>query len=488
MFRKSRLSLPIRNGVLNLTGDVTYDAVVDGDRFPNGVVINKTLIINGNGHIISGNNTYRIFYINETVTLNNITFVNGSASEYGGAIYTTAKLTINNSDLLNNTASNYGGAVYSIGALTVDNSNFEGNDLTGAKGGYAIYATNENVKVTNSNFTNNALSYTTGVQAYGAVTVMKGGVFDKCIFTNNAGRWGGAISGENTAAGNTITVNNSKFVNNHAYQGGAIFAQKLSLVVENCNFTSNNATDGGAIDHDAVKLAGIDASIKDSVFDSNTADRYGSAIYALSGFNYINCNFTNNKAISGTSTIYYFGNSDGSFADSVIDGCMFEDNVANYYGAVYFYGTKSLTVLGSQFINNTGSVYAGAILFYAKDLTIKSSNFTENVGKYGIVYYSGNGLLTVDDVKFESNEAEWSGALFIYPGNANISNSEFISNKATSYAGAIYTYNGNVNITDNKFSGNLVNGNPNSIYIWKSSVFLKNNTFFIKLFFIFYNS
>lgn len=120
--------------VLNLTYDFAYNQEIDGDRFPEGVVINKNIIINGNGFTISGNNSKRVFKIGDgsaeiNVNLNNITFANGNSSDNGGAIYSAPKtsIAIDNCNFTNNLAET-GGAIYSASANTnITNSKFENN-------------------------------------------------------------------------------------------------------------------------------------------------------------------------------------------------------------------------------------------------------------------------------------------------------------------------------------------------------------------------
>ena len=78
-------------GELNLSYDFAYSESIDGDYFLEGVyVFDKSLVINGNGHNISGENLARIFlfdlYDNE-VTLNNLTLICGfSDGDDGGAV------------------------------------------------------------------------------------------------------------------------------------------------------------------------------------------------------------------------------------------------------------------------------------------------------------------------------------------------------------------------------------------------------------------
>ena len=71
-----------------------------------------------------------------TLTLQNLTIADGSAS-LGGAINNSGTLTVTNSTFSNNQASNgFGGGIYSEGTLKVTNSTFSGNEaLQGGTGG-----------------------------------------------------------------------------------------------------------------------------------------------------------------------------------------------------------------------------------------------------------------------------------------------------------------------------------------------------------------
>ena len=459
------------NKMISLDHDYTW---VEGDSV---ISIDNAVTIIGNNHKIDANNNGGIFKINTggALTLMGVTLVNGN-SDNGGAIYNEGELAITDcvftdntasvnggaiynvgsieimkdSTFENNKAANYGGAIYTTTDLTISNSEFKGNDLSvhhtsGEYGGYAIWAQKPASLTINegSKFTNNGASYVNGDKVYGAVAVFAAATISDCVFTNNAGRWGGAIGSYGYSTG-TLTITGTKFNNNKAYNGGAVFSQKKALTVDTSEFIANEATDGGAIDHDAEKASGYDAVISNSVFDANKASRYGSAIIALSGFTYTGCNFTNNVASAGTATIHYCTNpstDDVNFADSSITNCKFEDNSANWYGAVYFVGTKSLTVSGSNFTNNknTGQV------------TDRPT---------GALVFQGNSL-TVSDSEFNNNEANTYGAaLAIWSGDASVADTIFDGNTAGGEAAAIYLNSGNLAL-----SGNTIVGDAEEIFI-----------------------
>ena len=133
-----KINLAKEGSEINLTKDYKYN---DEFKLTTGIFINKDITINGNGHVIDAMGKSRIFNINygnglslHKVTLKDITFKNGNAKIYGGAILNFADLTIDNCYFTNNNAGTAGGAVNSLGALTLKNSKFHKNSAGGDAG------------------------------------------------------------------------------------------------------------------------------------------------------------------------------------------------------------------------------------------------------------------------------------------------------------------------------------------------------------------
>ena len=64
------------------------DYMYENEFTVDGILINKSLTIDGNGFTIDANNSARIFNIaGATVTLQNIKFINGQINGFGAAIY-----------------------------------------------------------------------------------------------------------------------------------------------------------------------------------------------------------------------------------------------------------------------------------------------------------------------------------------------------------------------------------------------------------------
>ena len=158
---------------------------------------------------------------NNKININDATFDGNKAVKtidgkylQGGAIYTNSKLNINGTKNVfkNNTSVNNGGAIISYADTTINGCEFNNNSSTEGNGG-AIY------------------------QGEGKLTI------DENTFTeNNAKKSGGAIY----ALVNS-TIKNSKYNENVAKWGGAIFNWD-KLNISDVSFDGNIATaDGGAI-------------------------------------------------------------------------------------------------------------------------------------------------------------------------------------------------------------------------------------------------
>jgi hypothetical protein len=91
---------------LVLPYDFIYTGEIDGNKFLDGVLIADNVGVDGNGHSINGNNTYRIFKISADAELKNINFVNGSADKGGAILIDDGTTKIINSSF----DSNYAGA------------------------------------------------------------------------------------------------------------------------------------------------------------------------------------------------------------------------------------------------------------------------------------------------------------------------------------------------------------------------------------------
>ena len=207
------------NDYLILDKDYEY---VDGNI--NGVLINKSITIDGNGHTLNGNGKSRIFYISsQNVTIKNIIFKNGLAKGLyfnktnigGGAIYWNAV----NGKLIN--------------SIFINNT-----------GAGLLYDEFENEEVVNDD---GSILITYRMRPMGASTNRGGaivwlgdnGYIKGCTFQNNHVGYpngGGAVFW----VANNATIDESFFENNHAWFGASVLYQGDRLIIKNSKFLNNS--------------------------------------------------------------------------------------------------------------------------------------------------------------------------------------------------------------------------------------------------------
>ena len=299
-----------KDSTITLDKDYAYDEGFS----TRGIVVDKNLTIDGNGHTLDGLSKSRIFLIMGkiinpyTVTLKNIKFKNGHTELYGGAIFNFGNAVVDNCEFSNNYAKYCGGAIGSIGLFEYKNSKFNSNIADGDGGaiftlsirGTLHYLLTETMDIEIHDFMNYVRNNFTLQYATEKIS--------NCIFTNNVakGTGGGAVY----AYGN-IDIKSSKFTSNSGgLKGGAVFGNK-DLFISDSKFTGNKASMyGGAVYfkcHD--QMSGIryySNSITGCDFTKNTASR-GGAIYAFRTSSSdtthcakaVKCTFTANKASPG---------------------------------------------------------------------------------------------------------------------------------------------------------------------------------------------
>lgn len=290
------------------------------------------IFVYGNGATIDGFNGVQILYSDIPLTINELNFEEGAA-ETGGAIYTYgvpltvidstfsynnavvdggaiyvtgegSELTVSGSTFLNNSAGDIGGAIRSDGSVTINlESDFRFN--SSGEGG-AVTAWDGLLSISDSNFTeNSALTY-----------------------------WGGAVSAYD------VTVTGSTFTGNTASsEGGAIHSFHSLDVSGGSVFENNEAAIGGALalyGYQDEELSGY-LNVSDSIFENNSAEILGGAIFSASGF------------------YSKFGEFDSTVRNSV-----FLLNVAGYIGGAIFDESSPL-VLNSTFAGNHSLDSGGAI-------------------------------------------------------------------------------------------------------------------------------
>ena len=367
----------LQNAIGLVTGTLTLNQNVamtakEAANFVNGVVINKNIAIDGKGHTIDAKNLGRIFSIGEgfTVTLTNATLINGKADK-GGAIYNDGSLTLSDVKLSDNAADSYGGAVFNNGHLVVSDSVFDSNDIVNRGSASVDYG--------------GAAIY----NWYDGVLTVSGSNFTNNIKNyKNGDRLVGAIATIGDA-----TISDSYFVNNAGRWGGAISTAGYLLAGDDVNtLTVSGSTfkENGGLYGAGIFVAGSDFTVSDCVFDKNSAFGKGD----------MSPNNNNGAAIVVTDT--------GKDITGIITGSNFTNNKAHFSGAVDICEGK-ITIKNSIFVNNSAEYCAGAIAVDSQinkpAVEIINSKFDSNSAEYGGAIYNYYNLTVVDST-FTNNSKD----------------------------------------------------------------------------------
>lgn len=424
-----------------------------------GLSINKDLTIDGHGHTIDCLSKNRDSVIHSTqgnIVLMNLNIINAHNDESykGGAIFIegSAKYVIDNCTFHNNWADDYGAAIYNDveKTLTIRNSYFKSNIVDDDNGG-AVFSKGD-VIIENSDF-----DYNVADNYGGAVYCEKNVDVSNSVFRFNRAENddGGAIFSKGK-----VTIKRSSFIENFADDyGGAVFADNININVQedigdfNTYFTRNTASDdkGGALysQHD-IKMVNV-------VYNSNTALVDGGAVCAGGNVTVKHCLFDANKA-DGASSQCYGGAIRGNGV--TVDNSTFTNNHARDYG---------------------GAIYANSLNINSITPTLKSifiNNYV-NDDKGGAVYCDGT--VNVNCALFDSNKAKVDGGAIYSVDNVHVKNSVFEKNEAKGFVsrcfGGAIRAEDDVSIDDSSFSGNIAENHGGAVYA--TNVKLLNKNYFI---------
>ena len=477
-------------GSITLDKDYTY---VESDD-ANGIIIGKSMTIDGAGHTLNGANKASIFKITSGyhVILKNINFINANATNGAAISLTNSSFEITNSKFINNNALENGGAIYiSVGSAltttsTIINSSFINNK---AYNGGAGYVDDDWVLISNSTFKNNFASRNGGA----LIWIGMNGTVEKSNFINNTANLGdgGALYlypdvSESIFEGINI-INSSSFINNKAeFNGGSIYCSGLFTLMRNSQFRFDKARNGGAMYLD------VGSAISNCTFFKETALGSGGAIY-LSANNDLSALKEDNpflkyigvrdsKIINCTAAI----NGGGGYAAGdygyVMNVSFINNNAGHDGGAGYIAGNYGI-LSNSTFINNLAAHDGGALMWSGNEGNVSDINCIRNraEGGSGSICLSGSNI-AISSSNFSLSQATLSGgAIYVYGDNAKIYDSLFDRCEAVAQdGGAIYVYGLNTLIYDSNFTMNRVNfgaARGGSIYIEGNRSRISNSNF-----------
>ncbi len=165
---------------VELDNNYKFDYDVDYDLYE-GIAIEKSVIINGNGFTIDGDNQSRMFMVTgqSTVTFNNIVFKKGYGgladysprlnAHFGGAIIVkyNSTLNVNSCEFIENCADNgYGSAIFITGNSSLNATDCEFKD-NGDDNTAVVYAIDGNkIEIYSSNLAASDIQYERGDMGY----------------------------------------------------------------------------------------------------------------------------------------------------------------------------------------------------------------------------------------------------------------------------------------------------------------------------------
>ena len=469
---QSNITQATQGSTLTLNKNYEYDS----DFNIEGIVINKSITIDGNGFKIDAHGNSRIFNITvENVILKNIIFTSGK-TENGGAVYFEKSGNVTNCSFTNN--NNGEGAVFFTGKGEVTNCNFADNYATN---GGAIYFSDLGT-VTNCNFTRNSASDNGGV-----VYFKDTGVLSNCNFINSASKNnGGAVFFEKSG-----NVTNCNFTGSNASNNGGAVYFSSDGEVTNCNFTDSTASNNGG----AVYVSGIGTLTNCSFADNKATGAYsrGGAVYFSNTGEVTNCNFNNNTAEMGNAI--YINNhctiSDCDFTSNPITkgaihsatgDIALSNNIFNVDDAVKGRNFTEIQKLidaaneGDEITIDGSYAGFGIPIRITKSLTlIGQNNAILDAKKLSKILYITASNVLIKNIQFTNGYAENGGAVF-FEKSGNVENCNFTNNEvngAKSSGGAIYL-NGAGNVINSIFTANKATRNGGAIYVEAQSI---NNNF-----------
>ena len=291
-----------KGGAIFITGEVTLNNVtfISNNVTDYGGAIygeNSTVTCNNARFIdniaMAGPAIY--FEDKSKVNVSNTTLTSKASCKYGQIVVRDSELRLDNLTFAN-IIGNYSPAVYATDSNnTIINSRFENLTATISAGAIAIKGNGETY-IKNCTFVNTTSSKNAGAinADVDDITNLNNVTIAGCVFMNTTSSFGGAF----IQLGGSLNLYDTNFTNSRAsFNGGAVYLSQINAMISNCIFSSTGTetyegyqTCGGAIYCDAAGL-----EISHSRFINNTAS-LGDAIYVYhSNYKITNTTFAENE-------------------------------------------------------------------------------------------------------------------------------------------------------------------------------------------------
>lgn len=283
-------------------------------------------------------------------------------------------------------------------------------------------------------------------------------------FMNGNANEGGALRVESNA---TVNLNECYFTNNLATGtrgGGAVYVMG-TLCADQTVWTQNSASRGGAI---SVGSSGILGELKACTLNGNSATEAGGGLYvantqSVEQVAYVTNTIFEANSLSSTTTSSEFGGGACMIVAGIVEfnDCDFWDNKAKERdGGAIFCGSSYpvLSIFNSCFEGNSASSGAGVSLSSSTDAQFDKVMFIENIATMQGGGLYNNGFCDVKNCSFQTNGVlqDDGGGIYNDGGQMIISGSTVWNNTCGESAGsgAGITNKGKMFILDTLISDN----------------------------------
>ena len=307
-------------------------------------------------------------------------------------------------------------------------------------GGGAIHADQTSFFIANSRFIENVAEQSGAVRFIaksGTITITESEFIGNIAYDGGGAMWW-------TSSNSTISITNNSFVSNIALAGdggGAVWWTSVNstISITNNSFDSNIALagDGGG----ALKLTNIFntiTTISANVFSNNSASNKSGGVISIrntnpSAITIMSYNQFNNNHANQNGAILSFLNNDyvSASPDLVLNENLFINNSALADGGIFELKNVNIRITRSNFIANRVSNNGGVFSIVGSNLTISQSIFQSNIaGRDGGVIMADSSGITISDSHFIANKGGHGGVVKAHDTYLSIVDASLVRNRA----------------------------------------------------------
>ncbi|QDU06235.1 putative outer membrane protein pmp6 precursor [Gimesia chilikensis] len=407
------------------------------------------------------------------LTVEQSTFFDNRSDANGGAIGNSGTLILSQSTLTENIAAGFGGGIhiFSQGTAEIVNSTLSGNQAT-IEGGGIDSSSPESLTLINSTFTGNSSARGGGLSSSHVTPILLNTIVAGNIASQDA-QIHRSYTSSNSIVQDSVTGlldpvlrDNGGPTQTHAlvYGSAAINAGDNAAAADAGLITDQRGTGFGRILQGTVDIGAFETGALHLMVDTNSDVDDGD--YSLGNLSLREAVKLANVAAT-TDTIIF----DASLAGMSIvlsEELLIEDDLR-----IFGLGVDQLTLDGdgnSRIFNVDDSDLQNLIQIEISGLTLENGYADDG----GAIRSTED--LTLDNVRFRSNQAIFKGAgIYSSDGRLTVSNADFLSNKA-SHGGGIHSTDSVLNVIDSSFSNNTSTDGA-GVYSFQSVTTVEGSTF-----------